>query len=138
MCIVFVCQLLAGAAFGTTRSKTIPKEHLASAQDLDTIWSLGASFFPFTLLSIAHYSQTQRSLNITLLPQGTALAKLYACCVSSSSTGLLAVLGLILRLLRQCEENWQRWLPLTSCLLFSWDGSVCLQLHHSAAEVITT
>ncbi|KAG7237715.1 hypothetical protein INR49_031879, partial [Caranx melampygus] len=36
-------ELLAGAPFGTTRSKTIPKEHLASAQDLDTIWSLGAS-----------------------------------------------------------------------------------------------
>ncbi|KAG7468108.1 hypothetical protein MATL_G00139280 [Megalops atlanticus] len=35
-------ELLAGAPFGTTRSKTIPKEHLASAQDLDTIWSLGA------------------------------------------------------------------------------------------------
>ncbi|TKS70421.1 Transmembrane channel-like protein 3 [Collichthys lucidus] len=31
-------ELLAGAPFGTTRSKTIPKEHLASAQDLDTIW----------------------------------------------------------------------------------------------------
>lgn len=41
---VCVFQLLAGAPFGTTRSKTIPKEQLPSAQDLDTIWSLGASF----------------------------------------------------------------------------------------------
>lgn len=36
------CQLLVGAPFGSIRSKTIPKEHLSSAQDLDTIWSLGA------------------------------------------------------------------------------------------------
>lgn len=35
-------QLLAGAPFGSTVSKTIPKERIASAQDLDTIWSLGA------------------------------------------------------------------------------------------------
>ncbi len=47
-------QLLAGAPFGTTRSKTIPKDHLSSAQDLDTIWSLGArlSSLVFTALQI--------------------------------------------------------------------------------------
>ncbi len=43
-------QLLAGAPFGTTRSKTIPKEHLPSAQDLDTIWSLGARLLSLILL----------------------------------------------------------------------------------------
>ncbi|CAB1339064.1 unnamed protein product, partial [Coregonus sp. 'balchen'] len=43
--IVNNIRLLAGEPFGTTRSKTIPKEHLASAQDLDTIWSLGARQF---------------------------------------------------------------------------------------------
>lgn len=46
-------QLLAGAPFGTTRSKTIPKDHLTSAQDLDTIWSLGAR-----LLSLFFYCFT--------------------------------------------------------------------------------
>lgn len=46
-CSACVFQLLVGAPFGTSRSKTIPKEQLASAQDLDTIWSLGASFFFF-------------------------------------------------------------------------------------------
>ncbi|NWH61421.1 TMC3 protein, partial [Geococcyx californianus] len=40
---VVLPELLAGAPFGSTVSKTIPKEHIASAQDLDTIWSLGAS-----------------------------------------------------------------------------------------------
>ncbi|NWU92129.1 TMC3 protein, partial [Upupa epops] len=39
---VVLPELLAGAPFGSTVSKTIPKENIASAQDLDTIWSLGA------------------------------------------------------------------------------------------------
>uniref|UniRef100_K7FLE6 Transmembrane channel-like protein n=1 Tax=Pelodiscus sinensis TaxID=13735 RepID=K7FLE6_PELSI len=38
---VVLPELLAGAPFGSTISKTIPKEQFASAQDLDTIWSLG-------------------------------------------------------------------------------------------------
>ncbi|XP_056318578.1 transmembrane channel-like protein 3 [Danio aesculapii] len=42
-------ELLAGAPFGTTRSKTIPKEHFASAQDLDTIWSLGPEYGEFKI-----------------------------------------------------------------------------------------
>uniref|UniRef100_A0A672ZSZ6 Transmembrane channel-like protein n=1 Tax=Sphaeramia orbicularis TaxID=375764 RepID=A0A672ZSZ6_9TELE len=48
--------LLAGAPFGTTRSKTIPKEHLASAQDLDTIWSLGVRIFPLFKHSFSSFS----------------------------------------------------------------------------------
>lgn len=37
----FLYQLIAGQPFGSTASKTIPKEHVVSAQDLDTVWSLG-------------------------------------------------------------------------------------------------
>ncbi|KFQ02673.1 Transmembrane channel-like 3, partial [Haliaeetus albicilla] len=43
---VVLPELLAGAPFGSTVSKTIPKEQIASAQDLDTIWSLGARLKP--------------------------------------------------------------------------------------------
>ncbi|NXS42406.1 TMC3 protein, partial [Balaeniceps rex] len=43
---VVLPELLAGAPFGSTVSKTIPKERIASAQDLDTIWSLGARLKP--------------------------------------------------------------------------------------------
>ncbi|NXK29111.1 TMC3 protein, partial [Arenaria interpres] len=54
---VVLPELLAGAPFGSTASKTIPKEHIASAQDLDTIWSLGARlFYCFTLAGYLQYS----------------------------------------------------------------------------------
>ncbi|NXI97182.1 TMC3 protein, partial [Psophia crepitans] len=43
---VVLPELLAGAPFGSTVSKTIPQKHIASAQDLDTIWSLGARLKP--------------------------------------------------------------------------------------------
>ncbi|NXG62476.1 TMC3 protein, partial [Hemiprocne comata] len=43
---VVLPELLAGKPFGSTVSKTIPKKHIASAQDLDTIWSLGARLKP--------------------------------------------------------------------------------------------
>lgn len=46
-------QLLAGAPFGSTVSKTIPKEHIASAQDLDTIWSLGARLKPLIIIFLS-------------------------------------------------------------------------------------
>uniref|UniRef100_A0A671KIC5 Transmembrane channel-like protein n=1 Tax=Sinocyclocheilus anshuiensis TaxID=1608454 RepID=A0A671KIC5_9TELE len=49
-------ELLAGAPFGTTRSKTIPKDHLASAQDLDTIWSLGARLSSLIFTGYLQYS----------------------------------------------------------------------------------
>lgn len=39
--ILFSPQLIAGQPFGSTARKRIPKEHVASAQDLDTVWSLG-------------------------------------------------------------------------------------------------
>uniref|UniRef100_A0A3Q1BWB0 Transmembrane channel-like protein n=1 Tax=Amphiprion ocellaris TaxID=80972 RepID=A0A3Q1BWB0_AMPOC len=59
--ILYVCvnQLLAGAPFGTTRSKTIPKEHLASAQDLDTIWSLGG-YLQYSVLFYGYYGRVRK------------------------------------------------------------------------------
>uniref|UniRef100_A0A3P8V4S1 Transmembrane channel-like protein n=1 Tax=Cynoglossus semilaevis TaxID=244447 RepID=A0A3P8V4S1_CYNSE len=52
-------ELLAGSAFGTTRSKTIPKEHLASAQDLDTIWSLGG-YLQYSVLFYGYYGRVRK------------------------------------------------------------------------------
>ncbi|KFV15535.1 Transmembrane channel-like 3, partial [Tauraco erythrolophus] len=52
---VVLPELLAGEPFGSTVSKTIPKEHIASAQDLDTIWSLGARLKPL-LIGYLQYS----------------------------------------------------------------------------------
>ncbi|XP_042345789.1 transmembrane channel-like protein 3 [Plectropomus leopardus] len=52
-------ELLAGAPFGTTRSKTIPKEHLASAQDLDTIWSLGG-YLQYSVLFYGYYGRARK------------------------------------------------------------------------------
>ncbi|XP_059383224.1 transmembrane channel-like protein 3 [Carassius carassius] len=52
-------ELLAGSPFGTTRSKTIPKEHLASAQDLDTIWSLGG-YLQYSVLFYGYYSNVRK------------------------------------------------------------------------------
>uniref|UniRef100_A0A673JIM1 Transmembrane channel-like protein n=1 Tax=Sinocyclocheilus rhinocerous TaxID=307959 RepID=A0A673JIM1_9TELE len=52
-------ELLAGAPFGTTRSKTIPKEHLASAQDLDTIWSLGG-YLQYSVLFYGYYGNVRK------------------------------------------------------------------------------
>ncbi|KAK2913368.1 hypothetical protein Q8A67_001767 [Cirrhinus molitorella] len=52
-------ELLAGAPFGTTRSKTIPKEHLSSAQDLDTIWSLGG-YLQYSVLFYGYYGNVRK------------------------------------------------------------------------------
>ncbi|KAM3877303.1 transmembrane channel-like protein 3 [Diretmus argenteus] len=52
-------ELLAGAPFGTTTSKTIPKEHLASAQDLDTIWSLGG-YLQYSVLFYGYYGRVRK------------------------------------------------------------------------------
>ncbi|XP_029317833.1 LOW QUALITY PROTEIN: transmembrane channel-like protein 3 [Cottoperca gobio] len=52
-------ELLAGAPFGTTRSKTIPKEHLPSAQDLDTIWSLGG-YLQYSVLFYGYYGRLRK------------------------------------------------------------------------------
>ncbi|XP_039514312.1 transmembrane channel-like protein 3 isoform X3 [Pimephales promelas] len=52
-------ELLAGAPFGTTRSKTIPKDHLSSAQDLDTIWSLGG-YLQYSVLFYGYYGNVRK------------------------------------------------------------------------------
>uniref|UniRef100_A0AAZ3QJ54 Transmembrane channel-like protein n=1 Tax=Oncorhynchus tshawytscha TaxID=74940 RepID=A0AAZ3QJ54_ONCTS len=57
--IVIPGGLLAGEPFGTTRSKTIPKEHLASAQDLDTIWSLGG-YLQYSVLFYGYYGPVRK------------------------------------------------------------------------------
>lgn len=51
-------QLIAGQPFGSTASKTIPKEHTASAQDLDTVWSLGVRF------RLGHTFVSRRVVNV--------------------------------------------------------------------------
>ncbi|XP_045065883.1 transmembrane channel-like protein 3 [Coregonus clupeaformis] len=56
---IVIPELLAGEPFGTTRSKTIPKEHLASAQDLDTIWSLGG-YLQYSVLFYGYYSPVRK------------------------------------------------------------------------------
>ncbi|XP_062868881.1 transmembrane channel-like protein 3 [Trichomycterus rosablanca] len=52
-------ELLAGAPFGTTRSKTIPKDLLPSAQDLDTIWSLGG-YLQYSVLFYGYYGNVRK------------------------------------------------------------------------------
>ncbi|KAG7481820.1 transmembrane channel 3 [Solea senegalensis] len=52
-------ELLAGAPFGTTRSKTIPKDLLPSAQDLDTIWSLGG-YLQYSVLFYGYYGRVRK------------------------------------------------------------------------------
>ncbi|KPP62711.1 transmembrane channel-like protein 3-like [Scleropages formosus] len=57
---VVLPELLAGAPYGSTKSKTVPEEQLSSAQDLDTIWSLGARPRPtlstFSAIGYLQYS----------------------------------------------------------------------------------
>ncbi|NWQ83624.1 TMC3 protein, partial [Columbina picui] len=63
---VVLPELLAGAPFGSTLSKTIPKEHIESAQDLDTIWSLGARLRPlfgylqYSVLFYGYYGRDRK------------------------------------------------------------------------------
>ncbi|XP_039628695.1 transmembrane channel-like protein 3 [Polypterus senegalus] len=56
---VILPELLAGAPFGTTASKTIPKGHLSSAQDLDTIWSLGG-YLQYSVLFYGYYGKDRK------------------------------------------------------------------------------
>ncbi|XP_017598147.1 PREDICTED: transmembrane channel-like protein 3 isoform X3 [Corvus brachyrhynchos] len=56
---VVLPELLAGAPFGSTVSKTIPKEHIASAQDLDTIWSLGG-YLQYSVLFYGYYGRDRK------------------------------------------------------------------------------
>uniref|UniRef100_A0A8B9DZP6 Transmembrane channel-like protein n=1 Tax=Anser cygnoides TaxID=8845 RepID=A0A8B9DZP6_ANSCY len=56
---VVLPELLAGAPFGSTVSKTIPKERIASAQDLDTIWSLGG-YLQYSVLFYGYYGRDRK------------------------------------------------------------------------------
>ncbi|XP_005989703.1 transmembrane channel-like protein 3 [Latimeria chalumnae] len=56
---VVIPELLAGAPFGSTVSKTIPKEHFHSAQDLDTIWSLGG-YLQYSVLFYGYYGRDRK------------------------------------------------------------------------------
>ncbi|XP_053128475.1 transmembrane channel-like protein 3 [Hemicordylus capensis] len=56
---VVLPEILAGDAFGSTPSKTIPKEQYASAQDLDTIWSLGG-YLQYSVLFYGYYGQARK------------------------------------------------------------------------------
>ncbi|KAM6202388.1 transmembrane channel-like protein 3 [Rhynchocyon petersi] len=57
---VVIPELIAGQPFGSTARKTIPKEHVASAQDLDTVWSLGG-YLQYSVLFYGYYGR-ERSI----------------------------------------------------------------------------
>lgn len=113
-------QLLAGAPFGSTVSKTIRPEDMKTAQDLDTIWSLGARLKPLFIVLLLLFGCTY------LLPLLQTLV----------SAGLPPVLRFVLWLLWQRKEDWESRIPAASRLLPGWHGSVCLQLHHPLKKVI--
>ncbi|TKC37760.1 hypothetical protein EI555_009498 [Monodon monoceros] len=56
---IVIPELIAGQPFGSTASKTIPKEHTASAQDLDTVWSLGG-YLQYSVLFYGYYGSERR------------------------------------------------------------------------------
>uniref|UniRef100_A0A4W3HBR6 Transmembrane channel-like protein n=1 Tax=Callorhinchus milii TaxID=7868 RepID=A0A4W3HBR6_CALMI len=56
---VILPELLAGATFGSIPSKTIPPEHIESAQDLDTIWSLGG-YLQYSVLFYGYYGNKRK------------------------------------------------------------------------------
>ncbi|KAM6309060.1 transmembrane channel-like protein 3 [Aegotheles albertisi] len=56
---VVLPELLAGKPFGSSPSKTIPEEHKKSAQDLDTIWSLGG-YLQYSVLFYGYYGHDRK------------------------------------------------------------------------------
>ncbi|XP_006142718.1 transmembrane channel-like protein 3 [Tupaia chinensis] len=56
---IVIPELIAGQPFGSTTSKTIPKEHAASAQDLDTVWSLGG-YLQYSVLFYGYYGRERK------------------------------------------------------------------------------
>ncbi|KAF1583216.1 Transmembrane channel-like protein 3, partial [Eudyptes moseleyi] len=58
---VVLPELLAGAPFGSTDSKTIPKERIASAQDLDTIWLWSLQgYLQYSVLFYGYYGSDRK------------------------------------------------------------------------------
>ncbi|XP_072837821.2 transmembrane channel-like protein 3 [Pogona vitticeps] len=56
---VVLPEILAGDPFGSTPSKRIPPGQLHSAQDLDTIWSLGG-YLQYSVLFYGYYGQARK------------------------------------------------------------------------------
>ncbi|XP_069481239.1 transmembrane channel-like protein 3 [Ambystoma mexicanum] len=56
---VVLPELLAGAPFGSTVSKTIPEKDFPGAQDLDTIWSLGG-YLQYSVLFYGYYGRERK------------------------------------------------------------------------------
>ncbi|GAB1292291.1 Transmembrane channel-like protein [Apodemus speciosus] len=56
---VVLPELIAGQPFGSTASKTIPPEQVMSAQDLDTVWSLGG-YLQYSVLFYGYYGRERR------------------------------------------------------------------------------
>ncbi|XP_054444411.1 transmembrane channel-like protein 3 [Pteronotus mesoamericanus] len=56
---IVIPELIAGQPFGTTASKSIPKAQVASAQDLDTVWSLGG-YLQYSVLFYGYYGRERR------------------------------------------------------------------------------
>ncbi|KFP80892.1 Transmembrane channel-like 3, partial [Acanthisitta chloris] len=58
---VVLPEILAGAPFGSTVSKTIPKERIASAQDLDTIWLWSLQgYLQYSVLFYGYYGSDRK------------------------------------------------------------------------------
>ncbi|NXV48100.1 TMC3 protein, partial [Uria aalge] len=58
---VVLPELLAGAPFGSTVSKTIPKDHIKSAQDLDTIWLWSLQgYLQYSVLFYGYYGHDRK------------------------------------------------------------------------------
>ncbi|XP_060116264.1 transmembrane channel-like protein 3 [Heteronotia binoei] len=56
---VILPEILAGKPFGSTDRKTIPLDKAPSAQDLDTIWSLGG-YLQYSVLFYGYYGQERK------------------------------------------------------------------------------
>ncbi|XP_056425791.1 transmembrane channel-like protein 3 [Hyla sarda] len=56
---VVLPEILAGAPFGTTVNKKIPDKEISSAQDLNTIWSLGG-YLQYSVLFYGYYGRERK------------------------------------------------------------------------------
>ncbi|XP_041441516.1 transmembrane channel-like protein 3 [Xenopus laevis] len=56
---VVIPEILAGAPFGSTINKKIPDKELSSAQDLNTIWSLGG-YLQYSVLFYGYYGRERK------------------------------------------------------------------------------
>ncbi|XP_012607317.1 transmembrane channel-like protein 3 [Microcebus murinus] len=56
---IVIPELLAGQPSGSTARKSIPKEQEGSAQDLDTVWSLGG-YLQYSVLFYGYYGRERR------------------------------------------------------------------------------